>query len=142
MSAAGSSIPRGTWLTLSPSVPGVTFNPSSLSVAWYEDIQEAGFRFRAELEAANKSAFGWVNVCAGAVPIAQGKPAAPAAAESAPAPTLPVVASVVPLLPAASLGVVAQIRRDVGEAVSFLEEITGLRWIWCCRNRLLSPITY
>jgi hypothetical protein len=110
MSAAGSSIPRGTWLTLSPSVPGVTFNPSSLSVAWYEDIQEAGFRFRAELEAANKSAFGWVNVCAGAVPIAQGKPAAPAAAESAPAPTLPVVASVVPLLPAASLGVVAQIR--------------------------------
>jgi hypothetical protein len=68
---ANTPLAKGTWLTLIPSVEGLTFNPTSISVAWYEDFQEALFRFRAAPERAGGSAFGSIDVLVGTMPIAR-----------------------------------------------------------------------
>lgn len=48
MAPATTWLPRGTELTLVPSLPGYLFNPPSLTVRWEEEAQAHEFRLRAE----------------------------------------------------------------------------------------------
>jgi hypothetical protein len=63
---------RGTWLTLTPRCDGVTFNPASQEVAWYEDVQEVAFRFYVSPEVAGQLLSGSIEACtAEGLPIAR-----------------------------------------------------------------------
>jgi TIR domain/von Willebrand factor type A domain len=62
---------RGIWLALTPRVDGVEFNPITHEVAWYEDIQEVEFRFRAPGSLAGETRIGSVDIQSSGLPIAQ-----------------------------------------------------------------------
>jgi len=64
---ATSLIARGTWLRLIPSVEGVEFNPRSQEVAWFEDVQEVPFRFRAAAGVAGAPLVGALEIYVGAM---------------------------------------------------------------------------
>lgn len=53
---------RGTWLTITPRVEGVRFNPPSHVVAWFEDLQEVAFRFRVPQALASRSLAGSIEI--------------------------------------------------------------------------------
>lgn len=53
---------RGAWLTITPHVEGVQFNPPCQVVAWFEDLQEVAFRFRIPQAIASRSLPGLIEI--------------------------------------------------------------------------------
>jgi von Willebrand factor type A domain/TIR domain len=70
LARATRGVARGTPLTLTPQVEGLQFNPPSATVAWFEDIQDVRFRFRAPADRVEQSVFGALEVTLGSLPIA------------------------------------------------------------------------
>jgi hypothetical protein len=61
---------RGTELRFVPEAEGVEFNPPSLSLHWNEDMERAGFRFRASADLIGEPCFGEMSIYVGPLEIA------------------------------------------------------------------------
>ncbi|MDW8299088.1 MAG: toll/interleukin-1 receptor domain-containing protein, partial [Anaerolineae bacterium] len=65
------ALKRGTLLTFTPQAEKVTFNPSSVTIAWWEDVHRLEFRFKAEAALANQAVNITITVSADPLIIAQ-----------------------------------------------------------------------
>src|SRR5262249_17913827 len=68
---AARGVARGALLSLMPRVEGLQFNPPAATVAWFEDLQEVRFRFRALAASVEKSLAGVLEVTVASLPIAR-----------------------------------------------------------------------
>ncbi len=50
------ALARGTLITFTPQAEGVTFNPESITVGWWEDLHRVEFRFKADAALADQAA--------------------------------------------------------------------------------------
>ncbi len=50
------ALARGTLITFTPQAEGVTFNPESITLGWWEDLHRVEFRFRADAALADQAA--------------------------------------------------------------------------------------
>ncbi len=71
IAAASRTIERGTTLKLVPELKGFRFNPPTLELDWFEDVQTVRFRIMAGDELAGSSRLGAIDVYAAGLLIAQ-----------------------------------------------------------------------
>lgn len=50
------ALARGTPITFTPQAEGITFNPESVTIAWWEDLHRVEFRFKADAALADQAA--------------------------------------------------------------------------------------
>lgn len=63
-------LPREVELTITPRGEGLEFNPASITVQWFEDVQSVDFRYRARETEAGRPVLARVDIAAGELPIA------------------------------------------------------------------------
>ena len=64
------AVQREVELTLTPRGDGLEFNPPSITVQWFEDVQSVHFRYRAQRTGAARPVLARVDIAAGGLPIA------------------------------------------------------------------------